>query len=254
MLSDCPPFYGNDEKEILKRVEVGKYTFNLPQWNKVGEPAKHLIRMMMFYVPAMRISAEQSLEHEWIRRYIGDTSKKLGQHLHLLIESMNNIPVFLSSGRLGQIVLLYSASKLTESVETETYVNAFHALDNKGKGRLDKQDLIDGYMAIIGRGKPSKVDEDELNKQVDALLAAVDQDDSGMIEISEFLAVMMDKKVLLKKERIQKVFSKLHLDNDGSITCAEVETILGSDKDTKRGKYCCLKTQDIHIIKLSKIH
>jgi len=181
MLSDCPPFYGNDEKEILKRVEVGKYTFNLPQWNKVGEPAKHLIRMMMFYVPAMRISAEQSLEHEWIRRYIGDTSKKLGQHLHLLIESMNNIPVFLSSGRLGQIVLLYSASKLTESVETETYVNAFHALDNKGKGRLDKQDLIDGYMAIIGRGKPSKVDEDELNKQVDALLAAVDQDDSGMI-------------------------------------------------------------------------
>lgn len=37
------------------------------QWKKVSEPAKDLIRKMLAYVPTMRISARDALEHEWLK-------------------------------------------------------------------------------------------------------------------------------------------------------------------------------------------
>merc|ERR1711957_352881 len=229
MLSGCPPFYGNDEKEIMKRVEVGKYTFNLPQWTKISEQAKEMIRMTLTYVPAARVSCADVMKHDWIKKHVGDTSRKLPQHLHLLTASLPNVQSYLNTGRLGQIAMLYSASKLLDISETEDYSNAFFALDERGAGRLDAEDLARGYKAIIGKTKAQRVDDGKLMAQCKVLVELVDLDSSGFIEISEFLTVMMSKDILLERERLQKAFDKFDSDGGGTISDKELAAMFGME-------------------------
>ncbi|KAH0786004.1 calcium/calmodulin-dependent protein kinase type 1 [Histomonas meleagridis] len=48
----------------------GDYNFDGPEWEDVSEGAKDLIFHMMRVDPSERITAQEALEHPWIRRYL----------------------------------------------------------------------------------------------------------------------------------------------------------------------------------------
>ena len=60
LLSGEPPF--NDPKAdndaIMKKVEIGTYDIDNGVWRSISEEAKDLVRKMLTYDPAERISAE----------------------------------------------------------------------------------------------------------------------------------------------------------------------------------------------------
>ena len=62
-LCGYPPFGGNNEQEILKRVEKGKVYFDPEDWNQISNDAKNLIKRMLDYNPKTRITAEEALNH-----------------------------------------------------------------------------------------------------------------------------------------------------------------------------------------------
>ena len=68
LLSGEPPF--NDPKAdndaIMKKVEIGTYDIDNGVWRSISDEAKDLVRKMLTYDPAERISAEQALAHPWI--------------------------------------------------------------------------------------------------------------------------------------------------------------------------------------------
>ena len=68
LLSGEPPF--NDPKAdndaIMKKVEIGTYDIDNGVWRSISEEAKDLVRKMLTYDPAERISAEAALAHPWI--------------------------------------------------------------------------------------------------------------------------------------------------------------------------------------------
>eukprot|EP00918_Siedleckia_nematoides_P015026 GHVU01032597.1.p1 GENE.GHVU01032597.1~~GHVU01032597.1.p1 ORF type:complete len:371 (+),score=89.90 GHVU01032597.1:204-1316(+) len=109
LLSGCPPFYGSSEYEILKRVETGKYSFNLPQWKKVSEMAKDLIRRMLTYVPSMRITAREALEHEWVKSMT--QNEAVSHDISNLEATMKNMRQFQASQKLAQAAAASSSSK-----------------------------------------------------------------------------------------------------------------------------------------------
>ena len=47
MLSGRPPFKGANDREILKKVMVGKYSLNDDLWGKRSEGAKSMISALM---------------------------------------------------------------------------------------------------------------------------------------------------------------------------------------------------------------
>ena len=55
LLSGTPPFPGNTDKEILKRVTKGAFTFNGAEWDAISSEAKDLINKLMTYEPSKRI-------------------------------------------------------------------------------------------------------------------------------------------------------------------------------------------------------
>mmetsp|Transcript_37359 Transcript_37359/g.33498 ORF Transcript_37359/g.33498 Transcript_37359/m.33498 type:complete len:88 (-) Transcript_37359:792-1055(-) len=51
LLCGYPPFGGHNDKEILKRVRLGKFKFDDEEWGKISPEAKSLIKRMLTYDP-----------------------------------------------------------------------------------------------------------------------------------------------------------------------------------------------------------
>ncbi|KAL8272027.1 hypothetical protein Esti_004151 [Eimeria stiedai] len=237
LLSGCPPFNGANEFEILKKVEKGKYTFDLPQWKKVSEPAKDLIRKMLTYVPTMRISARDALEHEWLKTADGATESI---DVPSLESTILNIRQFQGTQKLAQAALLYMGSKLTSNEETKELNKIFQKMDKNGDGQLDKQELMEGYVELMKlKGEDvSALDQSAIEYEVDQVLDAVDFDKNGFIEYSEFVTVAMDRKTLLSRQRLERAFRMFDSDGSGKISSSELATIFGVselDSESWRG-------------------
>eukprot|EP01071_Lankesteria_metandrocarpae_P008096 Lankesteria_metandrocarpae@DN4865_c2_g1_i2.p1 len=232
LLSGCPPFYGSTEFEILKRVEHGKYTFNLPQWRKVSESAKDLIRKMLTYTPACRSTALECLDHEWLKK-MTDTALS---ELPALESTMQNMKQFQSSQKLAQAALLYMGSSLTTQDERRELTAIFRKLDRNGDGQLDQQELKEGYKELmkIQGIDISKLDEETIEAEVETVLNSIDFDKNGFIEYSEFVTVAIDRKVLLSETRLRKAFALFDRDGSGKISSDELMNIfvdMGNARD-----------------------
>jgi len=65
MLCGYPPFEGDNNKEIFKRVLQQKLEFDPEDWTKISDEAKDLISRMLQKDPSKRISAIDALDHIW---------------------------------------------------------------------------------------------------------------------------------------------------------------------------------------------
>lgn len=74
MLSGRPPFDGNDDREIVKSVKIGNYTMTGPEWKNISKEAVDMIKKMLTYDPNNRISAEDALNHSWIKKKVLEPS------------------------------------------------------------------------------------------------------------------------------------------------------------------------------------
>eukprot|EP00356_Strombidium_inclinatum_P001859 CAMPEP_0170511254 /NCGR_PEP_ID=MMETSP0208-20121228/66208_1 /TAXON_ID=197538 /ORGANISM="Strombidium inclinatum, Strain S3" /LENGTH=97 /DNA_ID=CAMNT_0010794783 /DNA_START=454 /DNA_END=747 /DNA_ORIENTATION=- len=61
ILAGIPPFEGENDLEIVKKVKKGIYDLNIPELQNVSLEAKQLISQMLCYDPQQRVSAEQAL-------------------------------------------------------------------------------------------------------------------------------------------------------------------------------------------------
>lgn len=227
LLSGFPPFNGSNEYDILKKVEAGKYTFDLPQFKKVSDKAKDLIKKMLMYTSAVRISARDALEHEWIRLMTSKDNVKID--IPSLELSIANIRQFQGTQKLAQAALLYMGSKLTTIDETKELTKIFKKMDKNGDGQLDRNELIGGYKELLKmKGEDtSELDNAAIEYEVDQILSSVDFDQNGYIEYSEFLTVAIDRKLLLSTERLEKAFRLFDKDGSGKISANELAQLFG---------------------------
>jgi len=66
LLSGGLPFTGKRHLDLFKAIIAGEYTFD-DKWNEVSEGAKDLVRNLLVVDPLQRFSAEDALNHDWIR-------------------------------------------------------------------------------------------------------------------------------------------------------------------------------------------
>lgn len=67
-LCGYPPFYGEDDQEILRAVQLGKYDFDGDEWEDVSDEAKDLIRKLIAK-PERRLTADEALKHKWFKMH-----------------------------------------------------------------------------------------------------------------------------------------------------------------------------------------
>lgn len=66
VLSGIPPFNGASDQEIMKKVKLGKFSFQDAVWGNVSDDAKDFITQLLTKDQDKRPSAEQALQHPWI--------------------------------------------------------------------------------------------------------------------------------------------------------------------------------------------
>merc|ERR1719271_1011667 len=68
LLCGAPPFFGDSDAEVLKKVKKGKFDFDMEAWRDVSDDAKDLIKQFLVLKAESRITVKAALEHPWVER------------------------------------------------------------------------------------------------------------------------------------------------------------------------------------------
>lgn len=68
LLCGYPPFYGDNNQEILQMVSQGNFDFDGEEWDDISEDAKDLIRKLITR-PERRMTAGEALQHRWMKQH-----------------------------------------------------------------------------------------------------------------------------------------------------------------------------------------
>jgi len=67
LLCGYPPFYGESLPEVFEQILKGHFEFNAPYWDNISAEAKDFIKKLLMVDPDKRLTAENALQHPWIR-------------------------------------------------------------------------------------------------------------------------------------------------------------------------------------------
>jgi len=68
LLCGYAPFRAESEAGLFAAIKRGNFVFPVADWRSVTENAKELIRSLLRLSPGERCTADQALEHEWVRQ------------------------------------------------------------------------------------------------------------------------------------------------------------------------------------------
>lgn len=216
MLCGFPPFGGNNDREILQKVSVGRVSFPSPEWDSISFEAKDLIQKMLNLNIAQRITAREALSHTWMHN-----ASRVFMNVDYASPLLRNLQNFRGHQKLKKATLNFISSQLTTFEEREELTLLFKTLDNDQNGTLSKHELKRGFVKVFG----NKVED--IDGEVDRIMKEVDLNKSGEIDYTEFIAAVINRQQLLSKHRLELAFNSFDLDNNGTIDASELKAVLG---------------------------
>merc|ERR1712157_533404 len=215
MLCGYPPFFGETDAEVLSKVRLGNFSFNAADWKNVSEDAKNLIRNLLKMNPRDRYTAEQALNHEWIKN-----KAPKAQGVSLQANFVDNLRGFRSQNKLKKAALHIIAGQLNDN-QIKALRETFMALDGNGDGLLTIPEMKEGL---------AKAGLKEIPPDLQQIMEDVDSDGSGVIDYTEFLAATLDKRVYMKEDVCWSAFRVFDRNGDGKISKEELKQVLGDDE------------------------
>ncbi len=183
----------------------------------MSSSAKEMVRLMLTLDVNKRPSAQQLLQHPWLKQ-----SKRISvSDKDAELSIMNNLKSFRSSDKLRQAALHYIASQVISAEDTEKLRRKFIEMDENRDGKLSREELIKGYHLL---GLASVTD-------VDRILQTCDSDGSGFVDYTEFLTATINWKKSLSEQKIEAAFEAFDEDHNGRIDLSELKRVFGAEDD-----------------------
>jgi len=214
LLCGYPPFFGENDADVLAKVRLGNFSFNVSDWKNISEDAKNLIRFMLKMNPKDRYTAEQALHHEWIQ---GHAPKATGVSLEAGF--VDHLRSFRGQNKLKKAALQIIAQQLNDT-QIKALRDTFMALDGNGDGLLTAAEMKEGLQ---------KAGLKDIPPDMQQIMEDIDSDGSGVIDYTEFLAATLDKRLYVKEDVCWTAFRTFDLDGDGKITQDEIRAVLNDD-------------------------
>lgn len=213
LLSGSPPFNAATDAEMKKRILDGSFEMSGKVWDAISDEAKDFITELLTYESDKRPSASDALSHPWITQWCdSQIDSKVAKN------ALVNLSKFRAEEKIKQATVAYIAAQLLSKKEKENLSNIFKAFDTNGDGMLSKEEIKNGYEKIFGQNMN--------DEQVDDIFKAVDIDNSGYIDYSEFVVATMNEKNLFSEKKIKAAFKMFDTDNSGNISKDEVKEAL----------------------------
>jgi len=68
LLCGFPPFYGDNDAQMFKKIKAGSYKFLAPYWDPISADAKDFVAKLLVVDPRKRLTAAEALNHRWLGR------------------------------------------------------------------------------------------------------------------------------------------------------------------------------------------
>lgn len=212
LLSGVPPFWGDNEKQIFKAILEGKLDLSSDPWPQVSAEAKDCVKRMLEPNPAKRATADEILQHPWMRENGVATDKPLD---NVILKRMTN---FANHNKLKRQAMKVIATAMPAD-EIAGLREIFKSIDADGSGSITAEEL---RSALQQKGSLLKQEE------LEGLLALIDQDKSGCIDYEEFIAATLSQHQMEKEENMRAAFLHFDADNSGTISKEELREALKS--------------------------
>ena len=212
LLCGYPPFNGDTDIEIMQNVQRGQFFFPEEEWDVISPEAKDLIRKMLTYDPAKRISAKDILLHPWFSHY----EEKIKQDKSVAKSAFENMKRFKRNKKFEHATIGFIVNQLVSKEDRADLLKEFLHWDKNKDGVLNKQEIIESYKNVYGT-----IDEDV----VENMIKSIDSDGNGVIDYHEFLNCTINRNKILSKKNLQYAFNAFDKDGNGSISIEEIMSI-----------------------------
>jgi calcium-dependent protein kinase len=212
LLCGYPPFYGSNDQEVLAKVKLGNVTFN-KDWKPISDDAKELVRSLVMKNPKDRFSAEQALNHQWIKH-------RAPKAVDVPLDSsfVDKLRHFRSQNKFVKAALHVIAQQLSEA-QIKGLRDTFLSLDENSDGMLSLTEMKEGLSRAGLAVLPNDMKE---------IMDGVDADGSGVIDYTEFLAATLEQRQYLQEDVCWTAFRVFDLNGDGKVSKEELKTMLRS--------------------------
>ena len=218
LLTGRPPFDGNDDDEILENVKKGVYdTYSYP-YPLLSSHSKDLINKLLQYDPKKRISADQAIEHPWFKTAEFKKKDKVNTIApELARELIHNMTKYRSDNILKCAVIAYLVHHITNTEECFEASKLFIKIDLNYDGKIEKHELIQGFIKYWG------ISKDEAEEKVELIFKNIDTDFNGFIEYEEFVRAAVNSSIFMSQNYLKFAFNYFDRDASGDITFEEIK-------------------------------
>ena len=218
LLAGRPPFDGNDDDEILENVKTGVYDKTGYPFPLLSAHSKDLLFKLLEYDPKKRLNAVQALEHPWFKTAEFKKKDKVNVIApELAKELIHNMTKYRSDNMLKCAVIAYLVHHITNTEECFEASKLFIKIDLNSDGRIEKNELIQGFEKYWGISKK------EAKENVDLIFANIDTDFNGFIEYEEFVRAAVNSSIFMSKNYLKFAFNYFDRDSSGDITFEEIK-------------------------------
>jgi len=205
MLTGRPPFYGRDNRAILRKILRAKINWKTRKRCKISSSAKHFVEWLLMKDPKERPTADQALQHRWLKG--NAATEDLG------IELLNNISEYSKATRLKKVLVRVFANEMTEQ-DHLALKEEFDLMDRSGNGEVDVNDLTE---FILKKGG-TRVGRVEAHERACAIIDHPDRSGNGVLRVEEWKNVQIAAKMRTDEDLLKKQFERIDHNNDGFIT------------------------------------
>ena len=204
MLCGEPPFNGNSNNEIFRKIVKESIKFNSYMWKNISKNAKDFVKICLNKNSIKRPSASEALKHPWFANVI----KKTHDFKKIKKEILLNIKDFNIKFQFQQMVLKYLVDNKLSHEEKQIFTASFYALDFNHNGFILEQDLKKAFDLF-------RIDIDE--EQISLLFNILPENKNLGLGFCEFIMAGIDKKAILTEENLNDAFNYFDINKTGNI-------------------------------------
>jgi calcium-dependent protein kinase len=208
LLTGGPPFHGTDD-EVLRKIKTASVHWS-SRYHKLSTPAKDFLQKLLVLDPAKRLSAQEALDHPWIKGRHDSEETPIDKGT---LESLRS---FANASQFRRNVFSMMAWSMSAEDRMELR-KQFLSIDTDKAGTIALKD----FKCVLA--KRFGVDDAEAEE----IFKSLDTDNNDEIEYTEFLAAALLGHVKVHENILRQTFVRFDRDGDGKIDCEELHTVLG---------------------------